>query len=583
MNMTNPAIGLKRGHVFTFAIIVLVLVFVITGIVLSLVRFEYFTSNRSFLSKQALNIAEAGVHRAINRLNQNLNYPGEVDFAIGEGVVTITVSGTGSGRVIEALASIPNAANPRVQKRVRVEATLGSTNVQFFYGIQVDGGGVTLNNNAGIYGNVFSNGNIIGHGGSFATGDVIVAGGLNDSPSLAWETNDTDQPFAYSSATRAIAQSFAAPQTGALNRISVLLAKIGNPTTNINVRIAQDSSNRPGSTISNGTATINHASVGSSPSWVDISFAASLSLTAGSKYWIVLSLPAASTSNHWNWRKDSSDGYAGETAKYSSGANSNSWADLNGDLAFRLWQGGVATKIEGLTIGTPTSGSGRANAFINTTARGTVCPNPYCIIDNPSPQNLPISDGVVNDWKQGAASGGTHSGDYNLGLGKQGSLGPIKIEGNLNLSNSAVLTLTGTIWVTGAINISNNAVVKLDPGYGEGSGIVVTDGIATVTNGAQFQGSGQNNSYVLLLSTRDAKNENSISVSNNSVGVIYYAARSMITFSNNARAKEATGWGITLNNNATITYESGLANTLFTSGPGGGWTIKPGSWQELSV
>ena len=44
-------------------------------------------------------------------------------------------------------------------------------------------------------------------------------------------------------------------------------------------------------------------------------------------------------------------------------------------------------------------------------------------------------------------------------------------------------------------------------------------------------------------------------------------------------AKEATAYGITMDNNATITYESGLADMTFSSGPGGGYDIS--AWKEI--
>ena len=44
-------------------------------------------------------------------------------------------------------------------------------------------------------------------------------------------------------------------------------------------------------------------------------------------------------------------------------------------------------------------------------------------------------------------------------------------------------------------------------------------------------------------------------------------------------ADKVTKLTIHLGNNADVIYESGLVNLLFTSGPGGGFTI--GSWQEI--
>ena len=84
----------------------------------------------------------------------------------------------------------------------------------------------------------------------------------------------------------------------------------------------------------------------------------------------------------------------------------------------------------------------------------------------------------------------------------------------------------------------------------------------------------------MVLATVNATSSTSINVFNNSAGVIYYASKSRIHFNNNATAKEATAYGIDLDNGATITYDSGLANANFTSGPGGGWGLERGSIQE---
>ena len=83
----------------------------------------------------------------------------------------------------------------------------------------------------------------------------------------------------------------------------------------------------------------------------------------------------------------------------------------------------------------------------------------------------------------------------------------------------------------------------------------------------------------MLVSEKNSQNEEVISVDNNSAGVIYFAPNGRIKMSNNATAKELTGYGITLDNNAIISYESGLANTAFSSGPSGGWSIN--EWKEV--
>lgn len=569
----------QRGYILAFVLTVMSILFILTTAALELVHVEGFSTNKSYVSRQALNLAESGVEHAIRELNANPSYPGEANTPLGNGVFSIIVSGNGTTRTIEATGSVPNSTNPIATKTVKTEAALDADKVEFFYGIQVDGGGVSMANSSTINGNVYSNGNITGTNGSRITGDASIGGGISDSPSFEWGTNDTDQFFATASTNRDIAQSFTATSTNPLIQISVFLGKVGNPTSNLTVRITTDVGGRPNTT-SLATSIISYSSVGLTPSWVDTTFTAPPNLTNNTKYWIVLDYNANSTTNYWNWRKDSSDGYANNTGKYSSNWTSGSWTNVGGDLNFRLWLGGTLTKIEGMTIGSSTSGVARANQFINTNVHGSDCPNQYCIEESPAVEALPISDGVITDWKNDAATGGTYSGDYNLSGTQTASLGPKKIAGNLNLTNSAVLTVTGTLWVTGNINISNSARVQLDAGYGTNSGIVLADGTITVANSTTFAGAGVG-SYVLMLSTRDAKAQTSIFVSNSSTGVIYYTAKSWIEFGNSATAKEATAWGITLHNSATVTYETGLANINFTSGPGAGWALKKGSWREV--
>ncbi len=568
----------KPGHVLIFSLLVMAVMLILVTIVFELIHHERFLSDRSYRSKQALNLAEAGVEHAIRQLNLNANYTGETDKPLGQGTFTVDVTGTGKTRAIESVGK----SNPATTRRVKVEAQLDADNVEFFYGIQVDAGGLTMGNNSSIIGNTYSNGSIVANNGATITGDVIVAGGLNPNPSVEWTTHNSDQFFATENGNRDIAQSFTVPASGKINKISAFLGKVGNPTSNLTVKISPDNSGQP-ATGSIATGIIPFSSVGLTPSWIDATFMAPPDLTAGSKYWLVLDYNSSSSTNYWNWRKDSTDGYTNNTGKYTSNCCSGnpSWTNTGGDLAFRVWVGGTINSISGLTVGTSTTGTGWANQFDNTIIHGSACPNQYCIVDNPPQQSLPISDGIVQDWKNVALAGGVSQGDYVLDIGQSGSLGPKKIEGNLTLANSATLSVTGSLWVTGNINISNGASVILDPGYGSSSGIIVNDGTVTVSNGATFQGTGQG-SYILMLTTRDAKDETSITVQNNSVGVIYYAGKSRISFSNNASAKEATAWGIHLDNNAVVTYETGLSNTYFSSGPGAGWKVKRGTWLDVS-
>ena len=557
-------------------LVILVPVAVLIGFSVNILTFANKRAATVFAdSLQSYYAAEAGIEDSLLRLvDPDLMHSSDTNFTINGATATITTAQAGSQYTITSEGEDSNRF--RKVSTVLQENTSGAS---FFYGVQVDEGGLIMSNNATVNGSVYSNGSIQGNSGARITGDAIVAGGLEENPQDEWVSNDTDQLFATASSNRDIAQSFIATESGPVPQVSMFLGKVGSPG-NITLRITTDNSGKP-DTSSLSSITIPASAVGSTPDWIDIALSSPPDVASGTKYWIVLDYGNNSASHHWNWRKDSTDGYANNQGIYTGNWSSSSatWTSVNGDLAFRVWIGGTATGIQDITIGDSTSGIGHANSFTNVTIHGSLCPNQYCVVENPPRTNMPISEAQIQTWKAEAAAGGTHSGNYTLTNGASGTLGPIEVTGDLELNNSAILTLAGTVWVHGNVQLSNNCVVGLDAGYGASSGVLIVDGVVQVSNGCTFSGSGDPESSIMVLSDREDPNGTVISVDNNAVGVIYYASRGRIFFSNNAAAKEAVGYGISLDNNASITYQSGLQDLRFSSGPAGGWDII--SWQEV--
>ncbi len=188
---------------------------------------------------------------------------------------------------------------------------------------------------------------------------------------------------------------------------------------------------------------------------------------------------------------------------------------------------------------------------------------------------MPILPSQIQQWKDEAQEQ-IISGDVFVDSGQTITIGPAKITGSLSLNNNAVLKLTGTVYVAGSITASNGAAIRLDSSYGPLNGVILSDGIISVSNNAVLAGSGQANSYLLVLSTNSSNT--AISVSNNAVGAIFYASAGGIMLSNNVRVREATGYKVILSNNAVVQYDSGLENSFFSAGPGGGWKVS--SWEE---
>ncbi len=206
-----------------------------------------------------------------------------------------------------------------------------------------------------------------------------------------------------------------------------------------------------------------------------------------------------------------------------------------------------------------------------------------------SPQMpMPISEIQISDWKAGAADGG-EMGDYVLSGSDTDSLGPIKINGNMTIQGTSLLTINGTIWVTGNIVFQNSAVLQLSADYGDMSAVLIADGTITVQNSFKICGSegynsstaacnASNTTYLLLLSANTGNP--AISLNNGStMRAIVYAAQGVLEIQNNAVVVEATGYGLTIENNAQLIYETGLINMSFSAGPGGGWEIT--DWKEI--
>jgi len=193
-----------------------------------------------------------------------------------------------------------------------------------------------------------------------------------------------------------------------------------------------------------------------------------------------------------------------------------------------------------------------------------------------APLALPISQSQIDGWKQDALVGGTSgSQSFNNGVNY---LGPRRIDGNLTVQNNAQLFVTGTLWVTGNINIKNNALVNLGPAsYGNLSGQIISDSVITLENNSISSGSGQAGSYLMYISTSPLKP--AIIVKNNAKADIVFTSNGWVDIQNNTVLREVTGYGIELENNAKISYEVGLQDASFSSGPGGSWEVT--SWEEV--
>lgn len=262
----------------------------------------------------------------------------------------------------------------------------------------------------------------------------------------------------------------------------------------------------------------------------------------------------------------------------------------------------VSAGPAGLIEGVYATGSGYANTVTDseidgdvyyqnisgTTVGGTSYPGSADQVTS----NLPISDSMIEGWEAIAEAGGVINSPCPYIINSNETIGPVKVACDLEITGSPTITLEGYVWVTGDISIDNSADIRIASSLGASSLAIIADNPSDrltsskikITNSAEFFGSGSPGSYVLLVSqnngAENGTSDEAVEVENSVDGdLLIYAGHGDILLKNNIGLKEVTGYKITIENSAQVTYETGLANLLFTSGPSGGFNID--SWFEI--
>jgi len=244
-------------------------------------------------------------------------------------------------------------------------------------------------------------------------------------------------------------------------------------------------------------------------------------------------------------------------------------------------------------LNNPTTGA--SSPCTNPLSPGTAHPNSLDRPDVP----MPIPDSLLDQWESQASAGGTINTPcpYQITSGTV-TLGPIKIDCNVVVSgNGTTVILAGAVWINGNLTVNNSPKFKLADSVGNKSVPLITRSVSNPTgsgriilnNNPEFYGSetggvANPDSYVMFIS-RNTSNSTGGSViaasaGNNVTGnLLLYAPYGEIELSNNVLLREVTSYKLTLRNNTQVRYNVGLAQPLFTSGPGGQWKIK--RWGEI--
>jgi hypothetical protein len=581
----------NRGFAAILVLVVLMcLILIVTFSLSAIIITKNKTSKNVILSAQSYYSAESGIEDGILRIIKGYNYTAINNFDLDDSNVNQNITQSGGITTIESLSSYFNN-----ERKVKTELALTIDDISFYYGVQVGEGGLTMGNGSFIIGNLYSDGSVSG-GGTIA-GDLIVATGMSLDANGLWDNYSDEFRFGKNGEPIDIAMSFTPASTAALSQVSLYVKKVSNPPDGT-IRIVSNNAGSPSTTV---LATTNFLSskIGLSYGWVDFSFSAPAVLAGGVIYWIIIDVASSNSKYFYTGRKS---GNANSVSKHSSDWSAGSWTiDAAGDYEYKAWVGGLATSVNGITI----EGNVRAHEIINSAISGdayyqtisgsSVSGDSYPGSPDSPIEALPISDSNIADWKADAESYGI----LNSSICSQ----PVDIvinggvlECDFSPAAGITITLNGTLWVKGNITLNNNTKLKLGSGYGTNSGVIIaddpgselTDGKILVNNNVVICGSQgingascfpSNGTYILMLSTHSGAATFAIDVRNNANGAIFYAHKGTANVNNNASLKEVTAYKLNLANNATVTYESGLANASFSSGPGGGWIIS--NWNEI--
>lgn len=577
------------------ALVVLTLVFVNTILIISgSVTFNQ-KSKYSVETVQAIGLAEAAIDKAVASLNvSGGTYNGESDLDLGGGVVDIQISAKDpQTNIITATSYIPSKQDVKARRTVSIQVSKG-TGISFVYGMLVGNGGIAMGNGSRINGSIYSNGNISGGNNQLITGDVYVAGGTqptSDQQTECVSPNCLDFLFGRNVSGNNqldVAQSFESPTGGLINKVSLRLKKVGSPP-NITIRLLGDSNGKPNKNNVLASGTLSANLVTTEYGFVDVAFTSSPTISPATKYWIMLDT-SSNNSNYWSWSQDSTQGYTQGSASWSSDwqTGNPTWTAISGDLGFKTWMGGVATSLS-FGNGSNVSGDVHANtisgvtiakdAYYQLISNSNVLGTSYPNSADPAPIPMPISEANITAWKGQAEQLGVTNGNV---TGCPSTMGPGKILGNINISNTCTVTVTTPIWVTGTFTVGNSVILRMDPSMGTTSGAIIVDGVSTFSNGNDLLGTGMAGSYLTLLSTYNSESSgiDAIVTGNSSITGILYAPYGQVTLANNASFKEVVAWKIITGTGTILTYDSGLVSTFFSSGPSGSYTAIKGTYQS---
>src|SRR3989338_8286044 len=178
-----------RGTRGFASLVSILLIFVIAVFVTSLLVLSALTDERisrdTLNSTRSLATAESGFEDVLWRIISAKQYPASYTFSLNGGSATVLTGSSGNSQSVTSTANVTSRF-----RRLAGSLYLNTQDVEFHYGVQIGDGGLSMENQSKVTGNVYSNGSISGLAGAEITGDVWVAGGTQPTPATQWTTQN---------------------------------------------------------------------------------------------------------------------------------------------------------------------------------------------------------------------------------------------------------------------------------------------------------------------------------------------------------------------------------------------------------
>lgn len=576
----------KQGQVIMATVMVFLVLSltVVMGISLP-ISAQIKNSTQVLQTKKSVFAADAVAEDVLYRLNQGRVLPTNIILSMNDATSTAEITDISGNKQVLIIGE-----SGSVQRSVKTRF-VQSAGVVINYGLQVGSGGFEMTGGPTIYGNVYSNGNIIASGGSTVTGSAVAASvtaiDLEIDNTQTTATPWGNQTVGTNSGVQTIAQSFTVSTSTPITNFEFFVRKTGTPANAI-VRIFNNNSGTVGTTQIGGNGALSAALVTTNYGYVTVYPFTPITLVPGVTYWLTVQ-HSGTNLNFYTFGMNNNQ-YPNGTIrlKNRTGSYFNS-SPTTQDINFRVFTGGLSA-ISGITI------NGNANAGIvnNSSIGGNLfCEsgeqnNKSCDTSQPipSPLGFPISNSNIALWKTEASSGSVRNSDWVLGGNMATSTnGPMRINGNLSIGAGATFTLGGPLYVTGKITITGGGKIILASSYGTQDEKIIAERM-DLNAGGLITGNGQVGSYVVVIADGQdcplgclGMTNRVITASGGTGSVVLVAPNGTIEFTGGASAKSAVARKMILSGGTTLNYESGLSNISFISGASSGWNVE--SWKEI--